>query len=154
MIPKLKRYIMASLSRVLDPVLTAENYALWIEGVDFDESNILQRDNAVLRVVGPVYMPSSSVDHYKVEVVVLITDLLDHSSNAYELTETAGAVANALASPIPVAEWGDGDAAIGCLDLDPDAKEFLRIADYGVIEKDTRVKQMAVIVKYHIDLDS
>lgn len=154
MIADLKRYIIASLNRVIEPVVAAEDYNFWIEGIDFDESEVLNSDNAVLRVLGPDLYPRSGKQHYKVEVIVLVTDLLDYSSNSYELTNTVGKIAATLENPVPVNEWGDGDAFLGCLDVDPGARQFLRIVDFGVIQKDTRVKQMAVMVKYHIDLDS
>ena len=152
--PKLHRYAISSLSRVLKPVVEGENYAFWIEGVSFDQSSVLKQDNSVLRVIGPWYYMGSGKDRYKLEVTVLTTDLLDHSSSAYELSETVGAIAAALSNPIPVARWGDGDASIGCLDIDPDAKEHLRIVDHGVIDKDTRVKQASVIAKFQIEIDN
>ncbi len=150
--PNLQRYIIASLSRVLEPVLDTQTYKFWVESVDFDESQILQLDNAVLRVVGPEWMPGSGVDIYRVEVVVLFTDLLSHSGNAYSLINACGAVAETLANPIPVQEWGGSESLLGCLDIDPQADEPIRLVSYGVIDKDTRVKQQAVIAKYEIRL--
>lgn len=149
---KLHRYMISSISRTLDPIVTAAGYAFWVEGIDFDTSSILKQDNSVLRIIGPWFYAGSGKDRYKVEVTVLTTDLLDHSSSAYELSETVGAIAAALAGPIPVNRWGDGNALIGCLDIDPDAKDFLRVVDHGIIEKDTRVKQMSVIAKFQIEI--
>ena len=51
--PNLQRYVIASLSRIVEPVLDTQTYEFWVESVDFDESEILKQDNAVLRVIGP-----------------------------------------------------------------------------------------------------
>ena len=150
--PNLQRYIIASLSRILEPVVTAANFQFWVETVDFDESEILQQDNAVMRIIGPEWTPGAGVDIYKVEVVVLLTDLLNHDGNAYDLINASGKVAETLSNPIPVQEWGGLETLLGCLDLDPNADEPLRVVSYGVIDKDTRAKQQAVIAKYEIRL--
>ena len=150
--PNLQRYVIASLSRIVEPVLDTQTYEFWVESVDFDESEILKQDNAVLRVIGPDWKPGAGIDTYRFEVVVLFTDLLSHGGNAYSLITSCGKVAEALANPIPVQEWGGSQDLQGCLDLDPQADEPVRLVSYGVIDKDTRVKQQAVIVKYEIHL--
>jgi hypothetical protein len=150
--PNLQRYVIASLSRILEPVLDTQAYEFWVESIDFDESEILKKDNAVLRIVGPDWAPGSGVDVYRFEVVVLFTDLLSHGGNAYSLITAANKVAETLANPIPVQEWGNGELLLGCLDLDHQADEPIRLVSYGVIDKDTRVKQQSVIAKYEIRL--
>ena len=148
--PDIERYVIASASRILEPVITALSFKYWVGSIDFDESENVIEPNCVLRVVGPVFNPRGGEDRYDFELYVLCTDLLDNKTNAYNLSKVTGTIASTLAAPLPINRWGDGDALIGCLDVNPDAREFVRVVNYGIIEKDTRVKQAGVIARYTI----
>lgn len=151
MIANFQKYLIASVVRVVQPSLDA--YKLYVEGVDFDEKEILRNDNIVLRTVGPNYYPQIGQDHYKYQVTLLLTKLLNHSDNAYDLHDKTSEMAVVLSNPIPVSAWGQTpETSYGCLDKDPKDDDFVRIIDFGIIEKDIRYHQMAVIAKYSIDI--
>lgn len=153
--PNLARWVSASISDLLRPVIEDDlNLVFWTEGVDFEEQNLFQKDNAVLRVTGPLFFPGSNQDKYVFEVFVLLTDLFGTTTDAYNLMRQTGTVANTLSRPIPVYRYGGGpdddESLVGCLDIDGNSREFVRQLNYGVIDKDTRVKQMAVIARYEL----
>ena len=145
--PKIQRYVIASLDAVLRVTIEDLGFKFWIEGIDFDEAEIVQSDNVVLRVIGPWYRPNSG--RYDFEIFVMTTELEDLSKNAFKLGEVSGTVAQILSVPVPVNKLGGGGALIGCLDI-KDPKNYLRVVNFGVADKNSKIKQMAVIVKYEL----
>lgn len=152
--PKLPRYVTASVAQLLKAQVEALDLTFFVEGVDVEASEWFQTDSAVLRVVGPTYYPGSGIDRYKFEVMVMVTDLLSGGQNGFLNHDRIGTIANVLCSPIPVFAYTDGDAQVGCLDIDPDAREYLRIVPFGKLDPDTEVVQAAVIANYEICLDA
>lgn len=148
---KIHRYVVTSLQKLLDPI-SGTAFAFWVEGINFDESEIFTQDNLVLRVIGPEFVPGGGEDVYRFDIFVMGTCLLDLEKNRFAFSEKMGAVAAALVPAIPINRWGDGDALIECLEPDRKANQFLRVVDFAVIEKDTRVKQTAVITKHELTI--
>lgn len=122
---------------------------LFMEGVDEEIESAFEMDSVVLRINGPWFTPGSGEDHYRVEALVLMTELVG-GDQKYTIYTNAGKVAESLSTPIPVYRYGDGGNLIGCLVPDRNAREFVRVVEYGVIEKDTPVRQMGVLARYEI----
>lgn len=152
---KLPRYVAASVAQHLKATIEDTlGLTYFVEGVDVESPDWFQTDSAVLRVIGPRYYPGSGFDRYKFEVMVLITDLLSGGQNGFLNHDRMGTIANELCGPIPVYAYTDGDAQVGCLDIDSDASEFLRIVPFGKLDPNTEVVQAAVIASYEICLDA
>lgn len=153
--PRLARWVTASLATLLQPVVVDElGMVFFVEAVEREKPEWFQKDSAVLRVVGPTPRFGSSVSTYKFEVMVMLTDLVTDSANGYEIMNRAGTIANVLSGPIPVYQYPDGATQAGCLDIDNQARDFLRVVPFGKLDKDTEVVQTAVIASYVICLDN
>lgn len=151
--PNMLKWVNGSFARVLRPVVeTNLGIKFWIGGVDREAKDMFNEDNAVMRVNGPWYYPYNGEERYRIEVMVLLTDLNSPTDNAYLGMQRGGQVAEALAKPIPLYRLGDGDDQIGCYDIDRKDRDYVRLINYAVIEKDTRIQQLAVLVKYEITL--
>jgi len=149
--PNMGRWAAASVAQHLKtPIATTLGLTYFVEGVDRESPAWFQTDSAVLRVTGPKMKFGSGTTRYQFEVMVMLTDLVDDSENGFLNHDRLGAIANALCDPIPVFAYGDGDAQVGCLDIDRNAAEFLRIVHFGKMDKDTEVVQAAVIAHYEI----
>lgn len=150
---RLPRWVTASIAQRLKPVAeTTLGLQFFVEGVDREEMNWFRKDSAVLRVTGPTPVFGSATTRYRFEAMVMLTDLVDDAANGFLNHDRLGTIANALCGPVPVFAYGNGDAQVGCLDIDRNASEFLRIVHFGKLDKDTEVVQGAVIVKYEICL--
>jgi len=151
--PNMLKWANGSFARVLRPVVeTNLGIKFWIGGVDREAEDMFSADNAILRVNGPWYFPYNGEERYRIEVMVLLTDLNSPTDNAYLAMQRGGQVAEALAKPIPLYRLGDGNDQIGCYDIDRKDRDYVRLINYAVIEKDTRIQQLAVLVKYEITL--
>lgn len=151
----LPKWVTASVAVNLKAVVdTLTGVEFFVGGVDREEPDQFQKDSIVLRINGPWVRYGSGITRYKFEVMALITDIQTNSENGYQLMNWAGTIANTLSGPIPVYEYPDASAQVGCLDIDRDTDDFLRIVPFGKIEKDTEIHQAAVIARYEICLDS
>lgn len=150
---KIGRWVKASLAIHLKTLIeTTLSMTFFVEGVDREEKDWFQTDSVVLRVKGPTPMLGSGVTRYRFEAMVMLTDLVDDTENGFINEDRLGEIANALCGPVPVLKYGDGEEQIGCLDIDGNAKEFIRTVQFGKIDKDNEVVQAAVIVAYEICL--
>ena len=150
---KIGRWVVASIALQLQPLIEDTlSMQFFVEGVDREEKAWFQADSVVLRVTGPFPVIGMGTTRYRFEAMVMLTDLVDDSSNAFANHDRLGEISNSLAGPIPVLKHGDGGALIGCLDIDRNAKEFLRTVHFGKLNKDTEVVQAAVTAKYEICL--
>jgi len=153
--PKMARWVSASVAELLRPIVeTTLSLTFFVEGVDLEEKAWFQTDSVVCRVVGPTPKFGAGIIRYRFEVMVMLTDLVDDTENGFQNHDRLGTIANALCSPIPVNAWGDGDAQVGCLDIDPSAKDFLRIVPFGKLDTNSEVVQGAVVARYEICQDS
>lgn len=150
--PDIIRHLHSSLALYIKPVSVAINIPLFVEGVDKEIASAFNQDSAVLRINGPVYSPFQGEDRYQVEVFIMMTDLVRQTDNAYKLFTDTGKMAEALSNTIPINRHGIDGSLIGCLIQDRGSRDFVRVANYGIVEKDTRVRQMAVIAKYELSI--
>lgn len=153
--PNLARWVTSALSKTLQPIVVDDlEITFWTEGIDFEERTLFQTDNAVLRVTGPKYVAGSGEDWNQFEVLVLLTDLFSTTKDAYAQMRQGGIIANTLSQPIPVYRTGTGpdddQSLVGCLTVDRTSRDFVRQVNYGILDKDTRVKQAGVIARYEI----
>lgn len=146
----LMKYLHSSVIRHIKPTIDSMDIQFYVEGLDEEIESAFENDSALLRINGPWYYPLNSVDYYRVELMVLMTELSGISENKYKLMDNIGKVANKLSEIIPVNRHGDGGELISCLQTDREAREFVRIVNYGVIEKDYTVRQMSAIARYEI----
>lgn len=152
---KLPRYVSASVAQHLKSTIEDTlGLTFFVEGVDVESPDWFQKDSCVLRIIGPKYFPGSGFDRYKFEVMVMVTDLLSGGQNGFLNHDRLGTIANELCSPIPVYAYTDGDAQVGCLDIDNDAREYLRIVQFGKLDPNTEVSQGAVVAAFEICLDT
>mgnify|MGYP006879612758 CR=1 FL=1 len=142
----------ATLEAMLKDTVETLGIEYYVEGISKETETAFTKDSALLRVTGPLYYSGSSQDIYKFEVLVLITDLQQTNGSGYDIHTRAGVIAQTLSNVIPVYRHGDEDPAtlVGCLQKDRDSREFVRVVNYGIIEKDIEVKQMGVLAKYEI----
>lgn len=158
--PLMGRWVTASIAVLLQSVVTQTELLgglglqFFVEGVDREKPEWFQQDSAVLRVIGPKPSIGSGTITYRFEVMVMLTDLVNDTENGFKNHDRLGTIANRLCNPIPVFAYGDGDAQVGCLDIDSKAKDFIRIVQFGKIDKDNEVVQGAVIASYEICQDT
>jgi hypothetical protein len=150
---RLPRWVTASVALHLKTLIeTTLDLQFFVEGVDREEKNWFRKDSVVLRVAGPTPVFGGGVTRYRFEVMTMLTDLVDDTSNGFKNHDRLGVIANALCGPVPVFRYGDGDTQVGCLDMDRNASEPLRIVYFGKMDKDTEVIQAAVVARYEICL--
>jgi len=135
--------------------VTPAGVAYFVEGVDEEEASNFQNDSMLFRMDGPfAYQSSGGEEWYKVEIQILLTDLVALTGdNAYDIYAWAGIVqGDMLNSSLPIYRYGSGveddDSLIGCLAPDPSVTNNIRVASYGMIDKDYRVKQVSVNGKF------
>lgn len=150
---KMGRWAKASLAVHLKTLVeTTLSMQFFVEGVDREEKAWFQSDSVVMRVSGPFPVFGIGTTRYRFEVMVMLTDLVDDTSNGFLNDDRLGTISNALCGPVPVLKYGGDESQVGCLDIDKNAKEFLRTVHFGKIDKDNEVVQAAIIVKYEICL--
>lgn len=154
MSPHLPRWMFSSMAEHFRALAPA-GVRYHVEGVDEDEALDFQNDSMLFRMDGPMaYQSSGSEEWYRVEIQILLTDLVALTGdNAYEIYEWAGIVqGDMLNNSLPIYRYGGGPeddgTLIGCLEPDTSVTNNVRIASYGMIDKDQRLKQMSVNGKF------
>lgn len=151
--PLLGRWVVASLASLMQPVaVNTLGLTFFVEGVDLESPEWFRTDSLVMRVTGPKIHEGSGVTRYRFEVMCMLTDLLQGGQNGFQNHDRLGTIANVLCGPIPVLKYGGDLSQVGCLDIDRNAKEWLRTVHYGKLNKDNEVVQASVIVAYEICL--
>ena len=150
---RLPRWVTASLAQHLKPLIETDlSLQFFVEGVDREEKNWFRRDSVVLRVSGPTPYFGGGSTRYRFEAMVMLTDMVSDSANGFLNHDRLGIIANALSGSIPVLKYGDGNAQVGCLSGDTSTPEFIRVVQFGKMDKDTEVIQGAVMARYEITL--
>ncbi|MHC4371443.1 MAG: hypothetical protein ACYSW8_27835 [Planctomycetota bacterium] len=151
----LPRWVFSSLAEHFRVLAATVPIRFFVEGVDEEEALDFQQDSMLFRMDGPIaYQSSGGEEWYKIEIQVLLTDLVATTlDNAYDIYSWAGIVqGDMLNSSIPIYRYGSGveddDSLIGCLEPDTSVENNVRVASYGMIDKDWRVKQVSVNGKF------
>lgn len=152
--PKMGKWVQASLALMLKPIVEGLQIEFYMEGLSKEIESAFTRDSGLLRITGPIYYDWPGEDLYKFELLVLITDLNENRDSGWDIHTRAGVIAQALSTVIPVYRYGDEDPAtlVGCLERDRESREFVRVVNYGIIEKDIDVRQVGVLAKYEISI--
>ena len=155
MSPHLPRWMFSSLSEHFRVLAATIPLRFHVEGVDEDEALDFQSDSILFRMDGPIaYQSTSSEEWYKVEIQILLTDLVALTNdNAYDIYTWVGVFqGDMLNNTLPIYRYGNGvdddDSLIGCLQPDTSVTNNVRVASYGLIDKDQRVKQVSVNGKF------
>ena len=156
--PNLPRYLMSSLSVRFAAVATTLGINFYVEEVDEDERDDHKQNKAEFRMNGPYTYEGSGVTYHKIELQVLLTRFnRETGHNAYDIFDWAGAYQLSMSTAIPIYDYGDGivdPVLIGCLEVDSNVREPIRIVNYGQVDRTTRVVQMSVNGKFTFtDLD-
>lgn len=151
----LPRWVFSSMSEHFRTVSAGIPLQYFVEGVDEEQALDFQQDSALFRMDGPIaHQGSSGNEWYRVEFQILLTDLVATTNdNAYDIYSWAGVFqGDMLNGSLPVYRYGSGleddQTLIGCLEPDNSVKNNVRIASYGMIDKDWRIKQMSVNGKF------
>jgi len=127
----------------------------FIEGLDEAEALDFQVDSGLFRMDGPIaYQGSSGLEWYKVEMQILLTDIVATTNdNAYDIYTWAGVFQGSMLNDsLPIYRYGSGaeddDSLIGCLEPDTSVRNNVRVASYGMVDKDYRIKQVSVNGKF------
>jgi len=151
----LPRWIFSSMCDHFQTVADGISLRFFIEGVDETEALDFQTDSGLFRMDGPIaFQGSSGLEWYKVEMQILLTDIVATTNdNAYDIYTWAGVFQGSmLNNSLPVYRFGSGveddDSLIGCLEPDTSVKNNVRVASYGMVDKDYRVKQVSINGKF------
>lgn len=129
-----------------------------VEAVDEDEALDFQSPSILFRMVGPYAYGGSNVEWYKVEIQLLCTDIVQtRNDNSWTVFEWAGVIQDAMLGPMPIFKFGNGpddnrETLVGCLEPDDTIGDAIRVVPYGQVDKEVRVKQVAVIGKFRLCL--
>lgn len=151
--PQLPRWLVTSLGILVKPIVEGDlGVQFYIEGVNDESEGVFEQDSVVLRINGPWFDNRTGEERIICEVLLMITDLIGENENAYKILNEAGTLANTLSGNITVNRHGDEDPATtyGILVPDRTSREFVRVVNYGILDKDMRVKQCAVIARYEL----
>lgn len=151
----LPRWMFSSMAEHFSTVAgTISGLNYHVQGIDEPEPGDFQADSALFRMDGPIaYQSASGEEWYKVEIMVLLTDIVQLTNdNAYDIYESAGVFqASMLNDALQIFRYGDpaadpenDDSLIGCLVPDPDLANNVRVFSYGQIDKDLRVQQISI----------
>ncbi len=150
----LPRWMFSSMAEYFNTLAPA-GVEYFVEGVDEEGALNFQTDSMLFRMDGPIAFQSSGGEEwYKVEIQILLTDLVATTGdNAYDVYTWGGIIQGAmLNNALPIYRYGSGgeddDSLIGCLSPDTSVTNNVRIASYGMIDKDMRVKQVSVNGKF------
>ena len=151
----LPRWIFASMSDHFQTVSDGISLRFFIEGLDEAEALDFQVDSGLFRMDGPIaYQGSSGLEWYKVEMQILLTDIVATTNdNAYDIYTWAGVFQGSMLNDsLPIYRYGSGaeddDSLIGCLEPDTSVRNNVRVASYGMVDKDYRIKQVSVNGKF------
>lgn len=150
----LPRWIFSSMAEHFR-TLAPSGVEYYVEGVDEEEALNFQNNSMLFRMDGPIAFQSTSGEEwYKIEIQILLTDIVATTNdNAYDIYTWAGIVqGDMLNNSLPVYRYGNGgeddDSLIGCLEPDTSVRNNVRVASYGQIDRDSRVKQVSVNGKF------
>jgi len=151
--PNLVRHLHSSLALIIKPVVEEfPAYKFYVEGVNQEIASAFSTNSVLLRINGPGYYPGAGQDLYGLEVFLMVTELPRTTKATYSLFNVSGRLAQVLAGALPINKWGEDDSLIGCLSPDRVSKSWLSTNIYGIIEKDTQIRQVSVIGKYELTL--
>ena len=149
------RWIFSSMSEHFRTVASGLSLPYFVEGVDEEQALDFQRDSSLFRMDGPITQQGSAgYEWYKVEFQILLTDLVATTNdNAYDIYVWAGAFQGSMLNDsLPVYRYGTGaeddQSLIGCLEPDTSVKNNVRVASYGMIDRDWRIRQASVNGKF------
>lgn len=147
--PNLPRNIVASLAQYFQPIVDGLKIEYFVEGINNPIDKVFQKDSAVLRVNGPIVNEGSNgYEWYKVEFQILLTDLIEPTTeNAYAIHTWAGKIQEAFLGVIPILNQ-DNDVLIGCLEPDRSVKNNIRTVNYNIVDIDLPIRQMSVNGRY------
>jgi hypothetical protein len=131
-----------------------------VHGIDEPEAGDYQNDTAVFRITGPtVHQGSGTYEWYGIEMMILLTDIPELTGeSAYEIDGWAGVFQGSMVNDaLSIYRYGSGvgddDSLVGCLFPDPTVRNNVRVVDYGEVDPNLRLHQMAVIGKFILDLE-
>lgn len=150
----LPRWMFSSMAEHFRTLVPA-GIEYFVEGVDEEEALNFQKDSMLFRMDGPIaYQSASGEEWYRVEIQILFTDLVSTTGDsAYNVYTWAGIIqGEMLNTALPIYRYGSGvedtGDLIGCLEPDTSVTNNVRVASYGMIDKDYRIKQVSVNGKF------
>lgn len=119
------------------------------EGLDEDEPSDFRNDSVLFRLNGPSPRKGSGIKIWKLEVQILLTDLVTSTGESpYDIYTWAGIFALAMENSIPITKVGTGvdddQTLLACLEPDPSVSNHIRIVNYGQVDITARVRQVSV----------
>lgn len=157
----LPRWIFSSCAKHFGTVAaTIPTIKYHVQGVDEPEIENFQNDSALFIMDGPVaYYGSNGVEWYRVELCILLTDIIQRTGDsAYAIYEWAGKFqASMLNDMINIKKFGSGadddpTTLIGCLVPDNRLSNNVWVHNYGQLDKDLRIKQVAVTGRFILEI--
>lgn len=152
------RWMQSSVAKHYKDAATAMSWASLVEEIESRSNAFINSPQRLeIRQNGPFAKElSSNYWNFELDVHVLLTSHLGGSvGNAYDITTASGKIAAASVS-IPVFKYGTGvdddQSQIGCFTLRRGKTESIKIYHFGEIDKVNRVIQMAVDVRFELDL--
>jgi len=145
------RWIFASVTTHFDDNLGT--YEIFYEGQKRNAENY-KTDLFEVRMDGPYFLQlSPNLYDAKIEVNLLVQAAMD-DVDFHKIHKMVGVAAKGFAKSIPVLQYGDGEAQVGCLDLMQDRRnrEYLVISHFGQIDPDKQLLQATVEGHYQIQL--
>lgn len=155
--PNWARWIFASIAKYLSDVAVAQAIPSLVDGLDDRTDTFLAAPHRVeIRVNGPFAQEFQSEWRLWCDANVLLTSVMDNSRHT--MYRLAGRFQSAMASPIPVFNYGDqpGDTGLiqlGCLRLRGRDADGVELFNFGQTDKTDRVKQAIVNARYEIYLE-
>jgi hypothetical protein len=149
--PNIPKWVVSSVAEFLKQEAAVVGLPFFAEGLDDPESPVYKADNLSFRIDGPSFREGSGTTIYRFELQALLTEVGLH--NRLKLHTNAGAVCEALNNPIPIYNYSeDPPVFIGCFAPDPRSTEPVRIVNLGVVSVSSKVRQIAVVGKYFLEL--
>lgn len=154
--PNLPRWLFSSLAKEFKTVADSLNLPYHVEGVDEDEFFKFSNDSVLFRMTGPVAFTGTAAEDdewYSVELQILLTDLMNlKTDNAYDVLDWAGVFQARMLEALQITRTGNGPeddgTLIGCLQPDPTLRNNIRTVNYGVLDREDRVRQFSVNGKF------
>jgi hypothetical protein len=142
--PRVPRWLTASIYKHFDALKT--NGTVFIEGMERDGRSA--KDLFELRLDGPKIEEYAVNDaRLYIDVNILVQATLDRADR-YRIHSLVGTVV-ALYTDIPVFQYGDGDAAFGCLQLQSQRQGGnILVSHLGQIDLKTAITQSVVTGQY------
>jgi len=146
----LPRWLMSSLAKHFKTVADTIPLNYYVEGIDDVEITDFQTDSALFKMDGPVVHQGSAIDEwYDIELIILLTDIVQSGENPYEIYRWAGIFESSLINDaLSIFRFGTGveddGTLIGCLTPDTRLRNNVRVVNYGQTDKDLHIRQMSV----------